>query len=76
MNSKDYWAKRSALDTARYMRTAEQTAALMEQTGKAAADYINSMIKGVFTGFEGFGISETEALSLIPAKRVCLLQET
>ncbi len=67
MNSKDYWAKRSALDMARYMRTAEQTAALMEQTGKAAADYINSLIKGVFTGFEGFGISEKEARNILAA---------
>ena len=67
MNSKDYWAKRSVLDMARYMRTAEQTAALMEQTGKAAADYINSLIKGVFTGFEGFGISETEARNILSA---------
>lgn len=65
MNSKDYWAKRSALDMARYMRTAEQTAELMEQAGKAAADYINSLIKGVFTGFEGFGISETEARNIL-----------
>ena len=67
MNSKDYWAKRSALDMARYMRTAEQTAVLMEQTGKAAADYINSLIKGVFTGFEDFGISETEARNILAA---------
>ena len=67
MNSKDYWAKRSALDMARYMRTAEQTAALMEQTGKAAADYINSLIKGVFTGFKGFGISENEARNILAA---------
>lgn len=67
MTSKDYWAKRSALDMARYMRTAEQTAELMEQAGKAAADYVNSLIKGVFTGFEGFGISETEARNILSA---------
>lgn len=67
MNSRDYWAKRSALDMVEYMRSAEQTAALMEKAGKTAAAYITKQTKGIFSAFKSFGISESEARRVLSA---------
>lgn len=61
MNSRDYWAKRSALDMVRYMRTAEQTANLMEKAGAEAARFLSNEVQAVYRGLESFGISEREA---------------
>lgn len=65
MNSKDYWAKRSALDMVEYMRTADETALLMRQNAMQAFAAIEEEIKGIFSAFAGFGISETEAKQII-----------
>lgn len=67
MNSRDYWSKRSALDMVEYMRSAEQTAALMEKAGKTAAAYITKQTKGIFSAFKSFGISESEARRVLSA---------
>lgn len=65
MNSKDYWAKRSALDMVEYMRTADETALLMRQNAMQAFTAIEEEIKGIFSAFAGFGISEAEAKQII-----------
>lgn len=67
MNSRDYWAKRAALDMVAYMRSAEQTAALIDKAGNAAARYITGQTKGIFSAFQSFGISEAEARRVLSA---------
>ena len=67
MNSRDYWAMRSAQDMVDRMGTAEQTAAEMNKAIQQSADYIAKEVKAVFRGIESFGISESEARSIINA---------
>ena len=65
MNSRDYWAMRSAQDMVDRMGTAEQTAAEMNKAIQQSADYIAKEVKAVFRGIESFGISESEAFDRI-----------
>lgn len=67
MNSKDYWALRSAQDMVDRMGTAEQTAAEMNKAIQQSADYIAKEVKAVFRGIESFGISEAEARKILNA---------
>ena len=67
MNSRDYWALRSAQDMVDRMGTAEQTAAEMNRAIQQSADYIAKEVKAVFRGMEGFGISEAEARKILNA---------
>ena len=67
MNSRDYWAMRSAQDMVDRMGTAEQTAAEMNRAIQQSADYIAKEVKAVFRGIESFGISETEARKILNA---------
>ncbi len=67
MNSKDYWAKRSALDMIEYMRTADQTATLIRETSEQAIGAVQKEIKGIFSAFINFGITETEARRILSA---------
>ncbi len=67
MNSRDYWAMRSAQDMVDRMGTAEQTAAEMNRAIQKSADYIAKEVKAVFRGIESFGISESEARKILNA---------
>ena len=67
MNSRDYWAMRSAQDMVDRMGTAEQTAAEMNRAIQQSADYIAKEVKAVFRGIESFGISESEARKILNA---------
>lgn len=67
MNSRDYWAMRSAQDMVDRMGTAEQTAAEMNKAIQQSADYIAREVKAVFRGIESFGISESEARKILNA---------
>ena len=67
MNSRDYWALRSAQDIVDRMGTAEQTAAEMNRAIQQSSDYIAKEVKAVFRGMESFGISETEARKILNA---------
>ena len=67
MNSRDYWALRSAQDMVDRMGTAEQTAAEMNRAIQQSADYIAKEVKAVFRGMESFGISESEARKILNA---------
>lgn len=67
MNSRDYWAMRSAQDMVDRMGTAEQTAAEMNKAIQQSADYIAKEVKAVFRGMESFGISESEARKILNA---------
>ncbi len=67
MNSRDYWALRSAQDMVDRMGTAEQTAAEMNKAIQQSADYIAKEVKAVFRGIESFGISESEARKILNA---------
>ena len=70
MNSRDYWAMRSAQDMVDRMGTAEQTAAEMNKAIQQSADYIAKEVKAVFRGIESFGISESEARKILNAAQI------
>ena len=67
MNSRDYWAMRSAQDMVDRMGTAEQTAAEMNKAIQQSSEYLAKEVKAVFRGIEGFGISESEARKILNA---------
>ena len=67
MNSRDYWAMRSAQDMVDRMGTAEQTAAEMNKAIQQSSEYLAKEVKAVFRGIESFGISESEARKILNA---------
>ena len=67
MNSRDYWAMRSAQDMVDRMGTAEQTAAEMNRAIQQSSEYLAKEVKAVLRGMEGFGIPEAEAKMILRA---------
>ena len=67
MNSRDYWAMRSAQDMVDRMGTAEQTAAEISAAVAQSGEYLAGEVRAVLRGMQSFGISEAEAMQIINA---------